>query len=230
MRHPITHGLAVFHTHLSLEPNGHRRSRQQHETTRVQERHVIPCPLSAPAHGLTRWVGPPGSCAQLFWAKLAPGRFFQSIETPTPASRAQMSSLSLGLVEMSAGFEMPRIFTMRYPVRRTASCTHKSFTAMCRCWHPTDFAWASPSPARPTRPSNPVPRQLLVRCTRSYRSKSPQWLESNSTTSRTSLPHSASPRWSTCAGDLRCGRLSLSGNGFPIACFLCCLSEAQNYQ
>ena len=66
-------------------------------------------------------------------------------------------------------------------------CTHNGFNSMSRCFpSPSRHSplislpqgescrWASPSPARPTQPSNPMPRQLLVRvrCTRPDPSKS----------------------------------------------------------
>ena len=68
---------------------------------------------------------------------------------------------------------------------------------VCHCFsnpsrHPTDFAAVRvdrevdghlPATARPTQPTNPMPRQLS---TRPRRSKSPQWLGSSSTTSRAS--------------------------------------------
>ena len=71
------------------------------------------------------------------------------------------------------GQDVRWVLTIRRRVRRIASCTHNSFTSMASR---VDLDVDGPSSARPTQPSNPRPRQLIVRvrCTRSRRSKSPR--------------------------------------------------------
>ena len=198
-RHTATQGIAVFQMYLSQQAS-ETLSRRQHETMRLQERHVRPTPLSSLPHprphplGWAAW----NMCVQLFWANLRQVTFSQSIETPTLANRARMSSTDFGFVRMSAGFVVARILMMRYRLRRTASCTHNSFTStrcaaafsLSSCWHPIDVA-AAESILMSMGISQPS-------CTWPHRSKSPQWLESNSTTSRASLPQAASLRWPTC--------------------------------